>query len=332
MEPGLIKYYESVSYLDELVGRVLATLEKQGLADNTVVVFLGDNGLMAGSRGLRGKVVPWEESVRVPLIIRASKFAALKGVSEVPVSSLDIPTTILAWAGVAHPKDWGGRDLRPVLSGRKKHDIDYAISEWADTESQFRHYTHRLIRTPRYKLIRWDKPDKPDELYNLISDPHETTNLINKPASRSVRDTLLRQLNVWIERTNDPARFWARKNGKTSNQAEEARDESELRAGLDDKAPVKVDPRVYDAYVGRYEFVTRITVSIFKEGDKLFFLGEFGGKSELIPKSENVFLHRRLPMRFTFMKDEKGRVTHLVRRNSLAPDVRTFDMNARKVE
>jgi arylsulfatase A-like enzyme len=126
--PGLRKYYESVSYLDELVGRVLATLEKQGLAENTVVVFLGDNGLMAGSRGLRGKVVPWEESVRVPLIIRAPKLAAVKGRSDVPASSLDIPVTLLALAGVTPPKEWAGRDLRPVLAGQKQHGVDYACA------------------------------------------------------------------------------------------------------------------------------------------------------------------------------------------------------------
>ena len=59
-----VNYYEAVSYLDELVGRVLVTLKKQGLAENTIVVFIGDNGFMCGSRGLNGKVVPWEESVR----------------------------------------------------------------------------------------------------------------------------------------------------------------------------------------------------------------------------------------------------------------------------
>jgi arylsulfatase A-like enzyme len=330
--PALVKYYESVSYLDELVGRVLATLDKQGLADNTVIVFLGDNGLMAGSRGVRGKVVPWEESVRVPLIIRAPKFAAIRGRSDVPVSSLDIPATLLALAGVKHPKDWGGRDLRPVLSGSKKHGIDYAVSEWADTESQFRHYTHRLVRTPRYKLVRWDKAHKPDELYDLITDPHETKNIAGEPAMRPVREGLLRRLTTWMERTNDPARFWAKKNGKTQDQAEEARAESELCAGLEDKTPVKVDTRNYDAYAGRYEFVTRATISISKEGDRLFFLGEAGGKSELIPKAENEFLHRSLPMRFTFVKDAQGRVTHLIRRHSPPGAVRTIDMKARKIE
>ncbi|MGI8583207.1 MAG: sulfatase family protein [Chitinophagaceae bacterium] len=151
--PNLADYYASVSYLDNLVGQVLATLDKQGLAKNTIIVFLGDNGLMAGSRGLRGKVVPWEESIRVPLIIYAPKIAVIKGRNDVSVSSLDLPTTILSMAGVSIPKNWAGRNLQPLLKGSKKHGIDHAMSEWADTESQFRNYTHRLIRTPHYKLI-----------------------------------------------------------------------------------------------------------------------------------------------------------------------------------
>ena len=323
-------YYQSVSYLDELVGRVLLTLEKQGLADNTIVVFLGDNGLMIGSRGLSGKVVPYEESVRVPLIIRAPQFATVKGRSDVPASSLDIPTTILALAGVSHPKNWGGRDLRPILNGNQKHGIDHAISEWADTESQFRNYTHRLIRTPRYKLIRWDKPDKPDELYDLIADPFETVNVINQSAMRSVHQQLLRRLTSWMERTNDPARFWAKKNGKTPNPVEEARAESELRAGLENKNPVKLDPRIYDGYAGRYEFVTRFIVTVSKTGEQLFVQGD-GGKSQLIPKSETEFVNTNQTVRYTFIKDGKGRVTHVVRRTTFA-DALTIDMKARKLE
>jgi len=95
---------------------------------------------------------------------------------------------------------------------------------------------------------------------------------------------------------------------------------------------VGVDPQLLDAYAGRHEFVTRVAISISEEGGKLFFQGEFGGKSELIPKADNVFVHRSLPMRFTFLKDERGRVTRHVRRNSMAPDVRTIDMTARKIE
>ena len=328
----LVNYYESVSYLDELVGRVLTTLEKQSLADNTIVVFLGDNGLMLGSRGLKGKVVPYEESVRVPLIIRAPKFAKVRGRSDVPASSLDIPTTILALAGVPYPKDWGGRDLRPILNGSKKHSIGYAVSEWADTEGQFRHYTHRLIRTPLYKLVRWKDSEKPDELYDLIADPHETTNVADKPALRSVRNQLLRRLNAWMAQTNDSARYWSKKSPTTSNQAEQDRIESEKRASVADKTPVKVDPQIFAAYVGQYEFTTRGIFTVSKEGEQLFLQGDFGGKFVLIPKSETEFVHKTLPMRFTFRRNEKGQVTHLIRRISRSGEELTFDMKARKIE
>lgn len=328
-----VQYYESVSYLDELVGRLLAALEKNGLADNTVVVFLGDNGFMAGSRGLLGKVVPYEESVRVPLIIRAPKLAKVKGASEAPASSLDIPATFLALAGVGRPKSWGGRDLTPVLRGDKRHGIEHAFHVWADAEGQFRHWSHRLVRTPRHKLIRWHDPARPDELYDLTADPHETKNLFGEPALRPVRDRLVHQLDGWMARTGDPARFWRKaRGGGTPSRAESDRLEEEKRQSVRDKTPVKIDPKVLDAYVGRYEFVTRVTVSILREGDKLFLQGDFGMRGELVPKSETRFVHKTLPLGFTFVTNDKGQVTHLIRRIARSDAERTFDMRARKIE
>lgn len=126
--------------------------------------------------------------------------------------------------------------------------------------------------------------------------------------------------------------FGLKKNGKTVNKEAEEKAELKLRAGLDDKTPVKVDSKLFDAYRGKYELVTRGIITISKEGEKLMFQGEFGGKSELIPKSENEFLHRNLPMRFIFVKNNAGQVTHLIRRNSISPDLLTIDMKARKIE
>jgi hypothetical protein len=191
------------------------------------------------------------------------------------VLSVLVSAAMLTWAPAAH-----GQQRR----ARQRPNIVFIISD-----------DHR-----------WDRPDKPDELYDLVADPHETKNLAGEPSLRAVGDKLLRQLNAWMERTNDPARFWPKKTGKSPEQVEEARAEAELRAGLDDKTPVEFDPRVFDAYAGRYEFVTRITVAISKEGSRLFFTGEFGGKTELVPKSETEFMHPRLPMRFTFVKGEGG--------------------------
>jgi N-acetylglucosamine-6-sulfatase len=329
--PKMINYYQSVSHLDSLVGRITATLEKEGLAENTIVIFMGDNGLMAGSRNIKGKVVPWEESLRVPLIIKAPKLATIKGVSNVPVSSLDISATILSMAGISVPKEWSGRNLMPVLKGSKTHGINYALSQWADTQGQFRHYTHRLVRTPKYKLIRWDKPYKPDEMYDLVADPHETKNIINEPSIRTERDKLLGWLFAGMKRTNDPALYWPKKNGNKGSSEDEAA-ELQMRSGLNDKTPVVIDTKIYDLYVGKYEFATRQVNSITKEGDKLFLQGDFGPKAELIAKSENVFVHKTLAVRITFIKNADGTVTGLIRRNSLSDEFRTIDMRARKIE
>jgi|SRR5687767_5977480 len=328
---GVAKYYEAVSHLDEIVGRILTTVEQERLADNTVLIFLGDNGLMAGSRGVRGKVVPWEESVRVPMLIKLPK-AVAKGTSEVPASSLDVPVTILELAGLKKPLSWPGRSLLPVLNSNRGHGIDHAVSEWADTESQFRNHTHRLIRTPLYKLIRWDGADEPDELYDLVADPSETTNIADRPTMRAVRNRLTRQLMAWMVRTNDPARNWPAKSGRTPDRERAAREDAKARAELEDKSPRRINSNVLNDYTGRYEFVTRNAISIIREDDKLFFQSEFTGKVELIPKSETEFVHRRAPMRITFVRDRNGRVTHLIRRQSISANVPIVDMRARKVE
>jgi arylsulfatase A-like enzyme len=111
-------YYESISHLDEQVGRVLAALDERKLTDKTVVVFLGDNGYMMRERNWDGKVLPYESSVRVPFLIRAPGVAVLQGASDVPVSSLDLPTTFLrlvrrgAAAGMARPRPDAGAARR----------------------------------------------------------------------------------------------------------------------------------------------------------------------------------------------------------------------------
>lgn len=200
-----VHYYEAISFLDEQVGRVLSTLREENLEKDTVVVFLGDNGFMMGSRGWNGKVIPYEESIRVPFIVGAPSVAKIKGKTDAAASSLDLPPTFLRWAGVEPPAGWPGRDLTPVLRGENNHEIHYSISEFADSRSeQFGEYAYRLIRTPSYKLIRWEKPEKPDEFYDLKTDPRETKNLIDSPALKSVREEMLHQLESWMRKTADP--------------------------------------------------------------------------------------------------------------------------------
>lgn len=197
-------YYEAISFLDEQVGRLLDTLKERQLDRNTIVVFLGDNGFMMGERGWNGKVLPYEGSLRVPLIVRAPGLAKLRGASDAAASSLDLPPTFLRWAGVEPPAAWPGRDLTPALKDKRPRALDAAISEFADNRSeQFGQYAYRLIRTPAHKLILWERSDKKDELYDLGADPHETRNLAGDPAFARTERELRARLETWMDRTGD---------------------------------------------------------------------------------------------------------------------------------
>jgi len=206
-------YDQAVSHLDEQIGRLLAALREAGLAERTVVVLLGDNGYMMGERGIggpgsaaNGKQVPYESSLRVPFVMLGPGLP--KGlVSELPVSSLDLPPTLLSLAGIPAPATWLGRDLRAALDG--KLEIREAFTEWSDEESEtFGRLAYRAVRTPTHKLIVWKDPARGDELYDLAADPKETRNLVDDPAAQGVAGDLRARLLAWMRRNEDPALSW----------------------------------------------------------------------------------------------------------------------------
>lgn len=206
-------YYAAISDLDREVGRLQAALEESGLAPSTAVVFLGDNGHMMGQRGIgadggRGKVVPYEASIRVPLIVAGAQGPA--GPSDLPASSLDLPVTLLRLAGIEPPAAWPGRDL---LAARRdpENGLEDAFTEWADEKGD-RWPPYRLVRTPSHKLIVWKDPAKPVELYDLAADPAEETNLYGRPEVGALQRDLEARLQAWMERTEDPARQWPKRN------------------------------------------------------------------------------------------------------------------------
>lgn len=199
-------YYEAVSDLDRQVGRLMAALEEAGLAESTAVVFLGDNGFLMGERGT-GKVVPYEASIRVPLIVSSPSGKSLAGTSELPASSLDVPVTLVELAGLRPPATWPGRDLLGAVRRDPKNGLEEAFTVWADEENE-RWTAYRLVRTNRYKLILWKFPVKSGELYDLVADPAETKNLYGQPELQEVRRDLEARLWSWMEKTQDPARQW----------------------------------------------------------------------------------------------------------------------------
>jgi arylsulfatase A-like enzyme len=206
-------YDQAVSHLDEQLGRLLAALRETGLAERTVVVLLGDNGYMMGERGIggpdsgaNGKQVPYESSLRVPFVLLGPGLPKAL-VSDLPVSSLDLPPTLLSLAGLPVPDSWPGRDLVAALAG--KLEVREAFTEWSDEESQtFGRLAYRAVRTPAHKLIVWKDPARDDELYDLAADPAEARNLVADPAAGEVLSDLRSRLLGWMKRNGDPALSW----------------------------------------------------------------------------------------------------------------------------
>ena len=178
-------YYRLCTEVDATCGKVVAELKKQGVLDNTLVVFMGDNGYFLGERRLADKWYPYAESIRVPLIIHDPRIpAARKGkTNDDFVLNTDIAPTILGAAHVAAPKTMQGRDFAPLYSGKT---VD---PPW---RSEF-FYEHAVIsnkeRIPASQaLVRHDAkyvywPDfKYEELFDLTADPDEQKNLAGDPA------------------------------------------------------------------------------------------------------------------------------------------------------
>ena len=212
------EYAEAVTMADRQLGAVLTALDETKLAENTVVVFMGDNGYIMGTRNLNdqaafhGKVYPYEDSVRVPFVMKVPGAKSAGAGSDACVSSLDLPPTFLSLAGLTPPDAWAGRDMAPLFTAADATDgkpFAHAVCEFADAENaKFGDINYRLIRTKTHKLIDWGDPKRADEFYDLKADPQETKNLIDDPATKATRDGLRKELRAWMERTKDPALNW----------------------------------------------------------------------------------------------------------------------------
>ena len=165
---------ESLLAVDRMVGRLIETLRRTGRLENTVVIFTSDNGFLLGQHGLTGKNLPYEESVRVPLVIRGPGFPVGQ-TRDALVANIDLAPTISALAGAAPGLEMDGASLLPVASGARAFR-DRAIGlELLDKKEQ---YTG--IRTRRYVLVEYLHSSS-WELYDLRRDPYELRNAYGEP-------------------------------------------------------------------------------------------------------------------------------------------------------
>jgi arylsulfatase A-like enzyme len=199
--PGAHVYLDLVAAMDDAIGRLLGELDALGLAERTIVVFAGDNGVMLGEHAIGSKRVAYEASIRIPLVVRwPAAGAALRGrqVDEM-VLNVDLAPTLLELAGVAAPKGLHGRSLAPLLRGEPTPWRQGFLYEYF-LEPGFSAPTHFAFRASDAKLIVY--PGHPDwtELYDLHADPEERQSLAADPGRqdqlRALRAELLREARV----------------------------------------------------------------------------------------------------------------------------------------
>ncbi|GAB3342252.1 sulfatase [Marivirga atlantica] len=188
----LHEYLATIAAVDEGVGKVLDYLEKNGLAENTIVVYTTDQGFYLGEKGWFDKRYMYEESLAMPLLMKypnhikpGSRIGAL-------TQNLDFPETFLDYAGVAVPADMQGKSLKPLLENTMKDDNfrDAVYYHYYDYPAFHMVKKHYGVRTERYKLMHFYDDIDTWELYDLEEDPKEIHNQIDNPAYDAIEDRL----------------------------------------------------------------------------------------------------------------------------------------------
>lgn len=195
------RYCETLMSVDESIGRVLQWLEEHDLDENTLVIYMGDNGFQFGEHGLIDKRTMYEASMRVPLLAWCPSLIDPDTKIKEMIENIDIAPTILDLAGVPIPEKMQGRSFLPLLEGKDipwRHEIFYEYYwEWAYPQTP----TIFGVRTDRYKYIyNWGIWDI-NELYDLEKDPYEMNNLIRDPEYQDVAKKLKKQMWDWLEET-----------------------------------------------------------------------------------------------------------------------------------
>ena len=229
------RYYDEVTRADADLGRVLDELDRQGVAEDTAVVFLSDNGRPFP----RCKTTLYDSGIATPLVVRWPAQAKAGQTRDNLVSSVDLAATFCEWAGVPRPEPFQGRSLSAVFEHPQAAHRDEVFAEhnWHDYEAR-----ERAVRTRRWKYIRnyyRDVPGTPpadavrsptfeamrrlrdegkltpaqqsvfvaprphEELYDLSQDPHELRNLAGDPELEGVLAELRGRLKAWAEETDD---------------------------------------------------------------------------------------------------------------------------------
>lgn len=196
-------YLRCIKSVDDNVGRVLKYLEEEGLAENTIIVYMSDQGFYLGEHGLYDKRFMYQESFRTPMMIRyPDKIAAKQRIDE-PTLNLDVAPTFLDYAGIPIPEDMQGKSMRVLMEIKERRPEWRSNVYYHYYEKSFGATAHYGIKTDRYKLIHFYNPINSWELYDLEKDPGEMKNLYGNPEYSVIEDKLMEQLINLQEKYDD---------------------------------------------------------------------------------------------------------------------------------
>jgi arylsulfatase A-like enzyme len=193
-------YYAHMAALDNCLERLLGTLDRTGIAEDTIVVFTSDHGDMMQSQGLTTKLHPWDESIRVPFLVRYPAKLGRKGRRiRTPFDSPDIMPTLLRLAELAVPDSVQGRDGFQPPKGEPGALISLPVPITEARRWGFAEY--RGVRTERYTYVR--SIHGPWLLYDNQTDPYQMHNLCNKPEQKALQQRLDRMLGARLREVHD---------------------------------------------------------------------------------------------------------------------------------
>ncbi len=200
------KYLGLVKLLDDEVGRIIQTLKEEGLYDKALIVFTSDHGEMLGSHSLWQKMCMYEESVKVPLLLKLpANRPAIRKESDVPVSLVDVLPTLLDFNGLPGAESMDGRSLLPLLQGEKTENRPLFIQY--DGNGSLSSAQRCIVDGPYKLIIDSFKDEFFVELYDVVRDPQERSNLIlDKQHTARARD-LFKQLTGYMKHSNDRITF-----------------------------------------------------------------------------------------------------------------------------
>ena len=197
----IAEYYGMISDMDEKIGEILSVLARNGLAENTIVVYTADHGLSVGQHGLLGKQNLYDHSVRVPLLLRGPGVPSSKRVDALS-HTYDVYPTLCELAGWGIPASVDARSLLPLMEGSAEATRPYLHSVYKNVQ--------RMTQDQEWKLITYssdgDQGCDRRQLFHIASDPWELNDLSESENAASERNRLEEELARWQEAVEDPLR------------------------------------------------------------------------------------------------------------------------------